>query len=265
MALLRAVGCWSLLACALVTHSASASETRGAATGARDTAAAKQTLVKKRSQLDAAGSSSAPARSWRSYKKLGWRRGYVTLTNPGNGRQWKGYVLGPGDKLLSQAEQRVRGVLASWRTGRSARIDPKLIRLIAQVSDVFGGRTIRVVSGYREQSHAKDSHHKHGEALDFSIEGVPNWAVRDYLRSLRHTGIGFYPNSSFVHMDVRGYPAYWVDLSGPGAPPRYVAELPSSRKDGSTSCRLKPAHTPSGPGRFCSGRDAPRSVGPGTL
>jgi uncharacterized protein YcbK (DUF882 family) len=83
-----------------------------------------------------------------------------------------------------------------------------------------------VVSGFREKSHAKQSHHKKGEALDFSIDGVPNWALRDYLRTLDHTGVGYYPNSSFVHVDVRARGAYWVDLSRPGAPPRYVASTP---------------------------------------
>ena len=109
-------------------------------------------------------------------------------------------------------------------------IDRRLVRLIARVSDVFGGRPLRVVSGFRETSHAKQSHHKKGEALDFSIDGVPNWALRDYLRTLDHTGVGYYPNSSFVHVDVRARGAYWVDLSRPGAPPRYVAATrPSGR------------------------------------
>ena len=33
-------------------------------------------------------------------------------------------------------------------------------------------------------------------------------------------------------LDVRGYPAYWVDLSRPGAPPRYVAKTSGSQKGG---------------------------------
>ena len=169
-------------------------------------------------------------RSWRAYTKLGWRRGYVTLHSPGVDRRWTGYVLGPGDALLPRAEQQVRRLLASWRTGQSRGIDRRLIRLIARVSDVFGGRPIRVVSGFRERSHAKRSHHRMGEALDFSIDGVPNWALRDYLRTLDDTGVGYYPNSSFVHVDVRGYSAYWVDLSRPGAPPRYVASTRRSER-----------------------------------
>lgn len=167
-------------------------------------------------------------RSWREYAKVGWRRGFVTLYSPGIDRRWTGYMLGPGDTLLPRAEQQVRRLLASWRTGRSRDIDRRLVRLIARVSDVFGGRPLRIVSGFREKSHAKQSHHKKGEALDFSIDGVPNWALRDYLRTLDHTGVGYYPNSSFVHVDVRARGAYWVDVSRPGAPPRYVASTPRS-------------------------------------
>jgi uncharacterized protein DUF882 len=185
--------------------------------------------------IEAPARTARPAPSWREYRKLAWRRGYVSLHNPGNSRHWDGYVLGPGDSLLPKAERQIRSVLASWRSGHSYPIHPRLIRLIAQVSDVFGGRPIRVVSGYREKSHAKDSHHKHGEAFDFSVDGVPNWAVRDYLRGLADTGVGFYPRSSFVHLDVRKGQAYWIDVSRPGGKPRYVANLPEPKRSRSSN------------------------------
>ena len=28
-------------------------------------------------------------------------------------------------------------------------------------------------------------------------------------------GVGYYPNSSFVHLDVRNHFSYWVDYAGP--------------------------------------------------
>jgi hypothetical protein len=34
--------------------------------------------------------------------------------------------------------------------------------------------------------------------------------------------VGYYPNSTFVHVDVRAASAYWVDRSGPGEKPNYV-------------------------------------------
>jgi uncharacterized protein YcbK (DUF882 family) len=211
---------WPSLCCALFVQAG----TLLLADGAAARPGATQVAPKGSSVLIAKARATKARQSWRSYQKQAWRRGYVTLSNPGNGHRWTGYVIGPGNTLLPKAEREVRSVLASWRTGRSRAIDTELIRLIARVSDTFGGRPIRVVSGYRERSHAKDSHHKQGEALDFSIDGVPNWALRDYLRRLRFTGVGYYPNSSFVHVDVRGYPAYWVDLSGPGERPVYAAD-----------------------------------------
>ena len=44
--------------------------------------------------------------------------------------------------------------------------------------------------------------------------------MRDYLRTLSDVGVGYYPNSSFVHLDVRDTNTYWVDYAGPGEAPR---------------------------------------------
>lgn len=166
----------------------------------------------------------ASGRDFRAYLAPPWRRGFVSLESVGSKRSWQGYVLGPGDEVLPLAARRIREVLCSWRTGKSVPIDTRLLSLMAQVSDAFGGRTIRVVSGYREHSHAKNSRHKLGRAVDFSIDGVPNWALRDYLRLQRNVGVGYYPNSTFVHLDVRERPAYWVDLSRHGEAPKYVVK-----------------------------------------
>jgi hypothetical protein len=57
-----------------------------------------------------------------------------------------------------------------------------------------------------------------GLACDIHIEGVANTELRDYLRrSFQKVGVGYYPNSSFVHLDVRkDRSAFWIDYSGPG-------------------------------------------------
>lgn len=68
--------------------------------------------------------------------------------------------------------------------------------------------------------------------------GVPNAALRDFLRTFDDVGVGFYPNSTFVHLDARDYDAYWVDYAGPGEPPRYSANGATRRSDrGSTVIR----------------------------
>lgn len=160
----------------------------------------------------------ARSRSWRAYRKPAWRRGYLKLEGP-NG-SWRGYVIGKGNVVLGAARLAFAKVLAT-SDGQTTKIHPRLIRLIAKVSDTFGGRTIRVVSGYRLESTARRSRHKTGHALDFSIAGVPNEALRDYVKRFPKVGIGYYPNSSFIHLDVRDRWTYWIDYSGPGQAPRY--------------------------------------------
>lgn len=153
--------------------------------------------------------------SWQPYIKAPWRAGYVDLR--GFNASFKGYMIGPKGDLLPLARQNVSRVLS----GAKGTMDPRLIQLIAKVSDRFGGRPLRIVSGYRQRSYAAASRHRVGKALDFSIPGVPNTALRDYLRTFRNAGVGYYPNSSFVHLDVREGAAYWVDYSRPGQPPIY--------------------------------------------
>ena len=102
--------------------------------------------------------------------------------------------------------------------------DPRLVALIGIVSNHFGGKTLEVVSGFRAYTptqYTPHSNHNYGKALDFRIRGVPNEALRDFCRTLRNAGCGYYPNSTFVHMDVRDTKAYWVDISRPGEAPRY--------------------------------------------
>lgn len=160
-----------------------------------------------------------PNATWLAYRRPPWRRGYVTLA--GHGKQWSGYLVGPDGEVLPAAREALSSTLSSWRTGKQVTIDARLLQLIADVSDEFGGRPIRIVSGYRETSYAPDSKHKVGQALDFSIPGVPNEILRDFLRSLPDVGVGYYPNSTHVHLDVRDKPTYWVDYSRPGEAPMY--------------------------------------------
>jgi hypothetical protein len=57
-----------------------------------------------------------------------------------------------------------------------------------------------------------------GLACDFRVVGIANTQLRDYLRrTYQKVGVGYYPNSSFVHLDVRkDRSAFWIDYSGPG-------------------------------------------------
>lgn len=101
--------------------------------------------------------------------------------------------------------------------------EARLAALIALISDHFGGRALTIVSGYRPAGGrtSEGSRHVAGAAADIRIRDVSKRAIWDFCRSLRNTGCGFYPRSSFTHVDVRTRAAQWVDWSRPGGRARY--------------------------------------------
>lgn len=142
-------------------------------------------------------------------------------------------------------------------SGMAHPIEPRLISLLGVVSNHFGSRKIEVVSGFRPftpTQYNPHSNHMHGKAIDFRVAGVPNEALRDFCRTLKNVGCGYYPNSVFVHMDVRDQSTFWIDYSKPGEAPRYNA--PNSDADEGTSDVHDDAH----PGATApSTSDAPSS------
>jgi hypothetical protein len=111
------------------------------------------------------------------------------------------------------------------------RVDPRLVTRLQALVDHFGKpgapAKIFVISGYRPASIG--SMHSTGRAMDLRIEGARNEDVVTFCKTLNDTGCGYYPNSSFVHVDVRdagaGHVA-WIDASGPGETPRYMRAWP---------------------------------------
>lgn len=144
------------------------------------------------------------------------KKGFVELTTYGS--RYRGVVFDKKGKVAPGALESISKLFAA--TGSRPRVDARLIALLADVSEHFGWRPMRVVSGWRDHSYFEDSRHKHSQAVDFSIQGVDNTVLRDYVRRFRNCGVGYYPNSSFVHLDVRDTAAYWVDYAGPGEAPR---------------------------------------------
>jgi uncharacterized protein YcbK (DUF882 family) len=142
-------------------------------------------------------------------------------------------------RIWSQESERIRLVDAHGRVRRVAvdrlkhlmrpkssrkKLEPhrRLVSLLAQVSDHFGGRTIQIVSGYRLTggNTRESSRHVSGDAMDLRVQGVPVEVVRDYCRTFGHVGVGYYPRTHFVHLDVRRESAYWVDWAAAGEAPR---------------------------------------------
>jgi LysM repeat protein len=154
--------------------------------------------------------------AWRDYVRKPPRKGFVNIAS--HTSKWRGLAIDARGRLRPYARQGIAKLLGA--TGDHPGAPERLLKLLVQVSDTFGGRPLYIVSGYRTTSHFQDSRHKTSQAIDFSVTGVPNSVVRDYLRTLRNVGVGYYPNSTFLHLDVRGKTTYWVDYAGPGEAPR---------------------------------------------
>lgn len=109
-------------------------------------------------------------------------------------------------------------------------LHPRLLQLLQSVVERFPGHAVEIVSGYRPGASA--SRHAHARALDLRLVGVRREDLRDFARGLPGAGVGFYPNSVFIHLDVRDAAegnAFWTDYSGPGETPRYGQWPPTDR------------------------------------
>jgi len=128
---------------------------------------------------------------------------------------------------VRQSARRIISRLArDRRTHHYKLLHPRLFILLQKVADNWPGHIIEIVSGYRDPKPGHRSNHYVGRAIDFRVSGVPNEKLRDFLLQFKNVGVGYYPNSVFVHLDVRDKNAYWVDISKPGEPPHYVKNYP---------------------------------------
>ena len=103
----------------------------------------------------------------------------------------------------------------TYRDGTSCDIHPRLVELMYRAVRQFNAPYVHVVSGYRSTARATSRHHQ-GRAVDFVLPGVSNGRLARFLRSQGFVGVGTYPVSGFVHLDVRERSYFWNDAAGPG-------------------------------------------------
>ncbi len=111
---------------------------------------------------------------------------------------------------------RAAHVLRDPRTGNEHPVDPRLLDLVYRVATHFSAHEVRIISGYRTPKGGKHSNHGKGRAIDLVIPGASDEEVAKFAREQGFTGVGVYPTSGFVHLDVRDRSYFWVDSSGPG-------------------------------------------------
>ena len=118
-------------------------------------------------------------------------------------------------KYVPDAVAALNKVLRDFRTGDVHMIDPGLYDILDAISaKVENRKPYQIISGYRSPKTntmlkktggggvATHSLHMEGEALDIRLGGVDLNHVHRAALSLKRGGVGLYPVSNFVHVDV---------------------------------------------------------------
>ena len=122
-----------------------------------------------------------------------------------------------GDRYLPDAIAKLNYFLRDHRTNDVSSYDPKEFDVLHSVMGKLGrpNGVIDVVCGYRTPwsnnflrtrssmtGVAKNSQHVQAKAIDIRVVGVRTRTLRDVALSLAAGGVGYYPISQFVHVDV---------------------------------------------------------------
>jgi uncharacterized protein YcbK (DUF882 family) len=108
----------------------------------------------------------------------------------------------------------INNIMADRRSGKMIDMDVKLINSLHSIHSLSGSREpLEIICGYRspktnsklthsKRGVAKHSYHTLGKAADIRIDGVSLSDMREIAHSLNAGGVGYYPRSGFLHVDV---------------------------------------------------------------
>ncbi|MDP1707564.1 MAG: DUF882 domain-containing protein [Gammaproteobacteria bacterium] len=124
------------------------------------------------------------------------------------------------DAYIPQALTEINHILRDHRNDEICSMDERLLDLLHNIQTTLRtDEPLHVISGFRSQESnamlakrgngvAKRSLHLQGEAIDIRVPGRDLAQVRKVALALQGGGVGYYPRSDFVHVDV-GRVRYW--------------------------------------------------------
>lgn len=141
--------------------------------------------------------------------------GLVTIIRKETGERITVRYRNKDDSYNEEALQKINHIMRCSLTQEERKVPIKLIELIDRISDKFGRKPIILLSGYRTKplnditpGAAKKSLHLIAWAMDIRINGVSMRKVKDFARSLKVGGVGYYPRYNYIHLDI-GKVRYW--------------------------------------------------------
>jgi uncharacterized protein YcbK (DUF882 family) len=107
----------------------------------------------------------------------------------------------------------VDAFLRCWFTDDSSDIPDELVGRVLEAAHHFGAQQVQIISGFRHPKYnkmlrkkgrevAEKSQHTLGHAVDFRLVGVPTDQLRAFVRGQHDGGVGYYPFSGFIHIDI---------------------------------------------------------------
>ena len=121
---------------------------------------------------------------------------------------WKGGTYEP------RSLDAINHLMRDFRTGDVHPIDPPLLDLLHDLAEATGTRNpYEIISAYRSPATnaalhqhsdgvASKSLHLRGKAIDIRLGDVPLKDLRRAALGTRRGGVGYYPESNFVHLDT---------------------------------------------------------------
>jgi uncharacterized protein YcbK (DUF882 family) len=122
-----------------------------------------------------------------------------------------------GDTYVPEALEQLNHFLRDHRTNDVSSYDPKEFDVLHAIRASLGrpNGVIDIICGYRtpesnnflrtrssDTGVAEHSQHMLAKAIDIRVPGVSTIALRNAALALHAGGVGFYPVSQFVHVDV---------------------------------------------------------------
>jgi uncharacterized protein YcbK (DUF882 family) len=164
-------------------------------------------------------SAAIPGRGFASVREFWSPRRSLSLYNTHTGEELEA-VYWAGGRYRTEALAEIDHILRDHRTGEIKAIDTRLLDLMHALSRALDDRgPFHVISGYRSpktnallragsKGVAGKSLHLQGKAVDIRLPDCDLAVLRRAALDLKGGGVGYYPGSNFVHIDV-GRVRYW--------------------------------------------------------
>jgi len=144
----------------------------------------------------------------------------LAFYNTHTGEEFDGVYWKEGH-YKKEALERLAHLLRDRRNQKQHTIDTHLFDMLHRLQSTLGIKDpYHVICGYRSKETnaklhktnkgvAKNSLHVQGKAIDLRLESIPLKELSNAARSLKAGGVGYYPKSNFIHLDIRPKPAFW--------------------------------------------------------